>query len=115
MVSRLPQKHLTTSDRASFRTQLTNICQGALEIASIFARSRAIFRIMVTPPLRRVGGSGAPLTIRFSEQDMEMVNQRRENAELVEVTARPGLVKVGNAEGKNYDQVITLVKAGVCC
>ncbi|KAK8046679.1 hypothetical protein PG996_014743 [Apiospora saccharicola] len=116
MASRLPQKHLTTSDRASFRTQLANICHGALDIASIFARSRAIFRIMVSPPLHRVGGQGPPLTVRFSEGDMEMVNQRREDEmEMVELTVRPGLVKVGDAEGKNYDQVITLVKAGVCC
>ncbi|KAK7966608.1 uncharacterized protein PG986_000885 [Apiospora aurea] len=107
LATKLPQKHLTTRDQAIFRAQLVVISQRAAGLASIFAQSKAIYRI-----LRR--GPDSP-AVRFNEEAMEMTNQLREGNSIVEFTTRPGLTKAGDAEGKNYDQAITLVKAGVCC
>lgn len=114
MRSRLPQELLTKRDRADFRAHLMSISLRAIELASIFARSKALYRIIVTPPLLREAGSG-PLVARFNEGEMEMTDQRGEGRDVVELTTRPGLTRAGDAEGNNYDQVSTLVKAGVCC
>ncbi|KAK8038035.1 hypothetical protein PG994_014802 [Apiospora phragmitis] len=105
--SLLPQTHLTAKDRAFLRLQLRVISLRAFELASIFARSKAIYRI-----LHSKSGS---LMGRFNEEEMEMTNQRTEGADLVKVATRPGLAKAGDAEGNNCDHVTTLVKAGVCC
>ncbi|KAK8066477.1 hypothetical protein PG997_013224 [Apiospora hydei] len=70
LTSKLPQKHLTTRDRGIFRAQLVVISQRAAELASIFAQSKATYRI-----LRR--GPDSP-AVRFNEEAMEMTNQLRE-------------------------------------
>lgn len=92
--------------------ELTEILEIALELKGIFMQSMAIFSLS-WPSVPH----DSTETVTYDEEQMDPERVRTELSEhsSVEFFISPGLVKRGNAGGRNYDKCNVLVKASVVC
>ncbi|KAM6531676.1 hypothetical protein FSOLCH5_001130 [Fusarium solani] len=88
------------------------ILKSALELDQMLMSSRALF--LVRWPDTRQDTSEL---LAFDEALMEAVAWEREVSpkSVVELIVSPSLVKLGNADGQNYDKHIVLAKGSVVC
>ncbi|KAK2024067.1 hypothetical protein LX32DRAFT_706260 [Colletotrichum zoysiae] len=97
-----------TTARQSLHRELRNIFKQAAEIHRVLMQSRAHFY------LDRVGTEGE---VHYNPEyhEAEVYDQELSEKSIVLLGISPSLVKVGNADGGNYDKSTRLVKASVIC
>lgn len=88
------------------------ICDKAVELASIFARSSAKYRTH----MGQVGSSGRKSLYNFKYRDAVMeIKHEHGFKDYVTLVESPGLEKFGDSEGRNLEEHTSLAKMSVCC
>ncbi|KAK4154994.1 hypothetical protein C8A00DRAFT_13908, partial [Chaetomidium leptoderma] len=101
------------------RQEMLGILQKASQLAGIFRTSKADFQVFITRvklPLVKPPSFGFP----FDPETMECVKDLRgfpqgDSAPVVDLAVSPGIFKVGNSDGENYDSERVLVKLQALC
>lgn len=84
-----------------------------LELACIFARSKAYYRFWDGPAQKHDGGTADEFLIMA--EYMEECGGDRSGGQVVDLILSPARVKFGNSEGQDYDEYVVLAKANVVC
>lgn len=93
-----------------FHQRMEEIVDKTLELASIFARSRAHYGVWDGPMQDRHG-----FTVDGFPLDAEWMDEcgGDGSGKVVDMVLSPALVKFGNAEGQDYDEHVILAKANI--
>lgn len=99
-------------------TSLKNVIHQAAKIDMTLRTSRAFFKVYIspehpTPPVN--SASGFP----FNDQTMDFVQNlpcpKFDEPPTVDLVVSPGILKMGNADGKGYTEQLILVKLKALC
>lgn len=96
----------------TIKDQLAVIMQDALELDQILMSSKAVFLIKWHYTSQSDDGA-----MRFDSETMNAADWEADisSSSSVRLFVSPALIKVGNADGENYDRHIVLAKASVVC
>ncbi|KAK1976353.1 hypothetical protein LZ30DRAFT_806039 [Colletotrichum cereale] len=98
-----------TAARDGLRQELRKVFKEAVEIQRIFMQSRAHFY------LDRVGETEGVVHYDPEYHEAEAWDKKLSERSIVLLGISPSLVKVGNADGGNYNKSTRLIKASVIC
>ncbi|TDZ27791.1 hypothetical protein C8035_v008623 [Colletotrichum spinosum] len=106
------EKRKDKSVRNRLHRDLLNIFEDALRLYSVFMTSRAFCKVYWPSPLKEPDGSFVydPATM-----EAEAWGSHLDRPQRVVFNISPGLLKIGTADGSDYDRVSPLVKPRVVC